>query len=103
MEMPLSRQPASEPPREPRHVSEEPELVEEVAEPGAEDGAGAEVHVEEPWEGYRRMRAKEVIARLGNASAAELTAVRLYESGNQGRQTVLSAVEHSLRTGDRSS
>jgi hypothetical protein len=32
--------------REPRHVSEEPELVEEVAEPGAEHGAGAEVHVE---------------------------------------------------------
>ena len=89
--------------REPRHVSEEPELVEEVAEPGAQDGAGAEVRVEEPWEGYRRMSAKEVIARLGNASAAELTAVGLYENGNQGRQTVLSAVERGLRTANRSS
>src|SRR5690348_4607440 len=29
--------------REPVHVSEEPELVREVAEPGAEDGAGAQV------------------------------------------------------------
>jgi len=94
---------ASQAPREPRHVSEEPELVEEVAEPGAQDGAGAEVRVEEPWEGYRRMSAKEVIARLGNASTAELTAVGLYENGNQGRQTVLSAVERGLRTANRSS
>src|SRR5579884_457940 len=32
------------PAQEPTHVSEEPELVEESADPGAEDGAGPEIH-----------------------------------------------------------
>src|SRR5436309_12999438 len=34
---------------EPAHVSEEPVVVEEFAEPGAEEGAGASVTVDEPW------------------------------------------------------
>ena len=82
----------------PVHVSEEPELVQEVAEPGAEEGAGAEVSILEPWEGYGRMSAKEVIARLADATPAELAAVALYESGNRSRQTVLAAVQRQLRT-----
>ncbi len=51
--------------RAPVHVSEEPELVRESAEPGAEDGAGAAVTVIEPWSGYAQMNAREVIARAG--------------------------------------
>lgn len=82
---------------EPAHVSEEPVLVEEFAEPGAEDGAGAEVHVDPPWDGYERMGAKEVVARLGGADAAELAAVELYEASTRGRQTILNAVERELR------
>ena len=39
--------------QEPVHVSEEPELVREEAEPGAEDGAGAQLRVAEPWNGLR--------------------------------------------------
>ena len=31
---------------------QEPELVETSAEPGAEDGAGAAITVQEPWAGY---------------------------------------------------
>lgn len=85
------------PAEEPTHVSEEPVLVEELAEPGAEDGAGAEIRVQEPWDGYRRMNAREVTARLSDASAAELAAVQLYESTTQGRQTVLAAVQRQLR------
>ena len=88
-------QPAA-PAEDPTHVSEEPELVEELAEPGAEGGAGAELHIREPWDGYRRMNAREVTARLGDASRAELAAVQLYESSTRGRQTVLSAVERQL-------
>jgi len=34
-------------------------LVAEVAEEGAEDGAGAELTVEPPWDGYDRMTAAE--------------------------------------------
>ncbi|MGN6168193.1 MAG: hypothetical protein ACTHQQ_08485 [Solirubrobacteraceae bacterium] len=91
--------PAAEPqPPEPVHVSEEPELVEEVAEPGAEDGAGAAVTVDEPWPGYARMTAKQVIERLAQASPAELAAVQLYESAHRNRQTVRAAAERNLKS-----
>ncbi len=86
------------PPSDAGHVSEEPELVREVADPGVEEGAGAQLVVNEPWDGYARMSAKEVIARLGSATPAELAAVSLYESGNRSRQTVLEAVQRQLRT-----
>jgi hypothetical protein len=92
----VSQQPTPEP--QSVHVSEEPELVREEAEPGAEEGAGPRVIVEEPWEGYARMNAREVIARLARATPAELAAVSLYESGNRSRQTVLAAVQRQLRT-----
>jgi hypothetical protein len=83
--------------REPVHVSREPELVREVAEPGAEDGAGAHVTVIEPWAGYARMNARDVIERARQAGAAELAAVRLYESRHRSRQTVLAAVDRQLK------
>jgi hypothetical protein len=83
---------------EPVHVSEEPVLVEELAEPGAEDGAGASVEIAEPWEGYGRMNAKEIIARLEGCSPAELAVIELYESANRNRETVLAAVERELKT-----
>jgi hypothetical protein len=82
---------------EPVHVSEEPELVDEVAEPGAEDGAGASVHVEEPWDGYEQMRADDVIDRLTGATPAELAAIQLYESKQKSRTTVLKAVRRELQ------
>jgi hypothetical protein len=85
-------------PSEPDHVSEEPVLVDEFAEPGAEEGAGPEVHVDEPWDGYERMNATDIIARLAQCDAAELAAVSLYESGHKGRHTVLAAVERELRS-----
>jgi hypothetical protein len=79
-------------------VSEQPVVVGELAEPGAEDGAGPEVTVIEPWEGYARMTAKQVIARVRRATPAELAGVSLYEGANRGRQTVLAAVERELKT-----
>jgi hypothetical protein len=100
--------PAAEPPawsdeapsplvEEPAHVSEDPVLVEEFAEPGAEDGAGAEVRVDEPWDGYTHMTARDITARLGDANEAELAAVQLYESTHKQRDMVLSAVKRELR------
>jgi hypothetical protein len=85
-------------PEPPVHVSREPELVQEVAEPGAEDGAGAAVTVNEPWPGYARMTAKQVIERLVDATPAELAAVQLYESINRDRQTVRAAAERNLKS-----
>ena len=84
---------------EPVHVSEEPQLVQESAEPGAEDGAGAAVTVMEPWDGYSHMNAREVIARARQAGRAELAAVRLYEARHRSRQTVLAAVDRQLKVG----
>ena len=93
--------PAPEPPApapaEPDHVSEEPVLVDEFAEPGAEDGAGAEVHIDPPWDGYERMNAKQVIARLADADPTELAAIQLYEGANRRRQTVMNAAARELR------
>lgn len=69
----------------------------EVAEPGAEDGAGASIHIAEPWPGYSAMTAKDVIARLVASTPAELAAVELYESTNRDRQTVRAAAERHLK------
>jgi hypothetical protein len=81
----------------PEHVSEEPELVLESAERGAEEGAGASVTVLEPWEGFEGMNARTVISRLSQATAAELAAVQLYERAHRDRRTVLEAVERELQ------
>jgi hypothetical protein len=78
-------------------IDDEPELVEESAEPGAEDGAGAAVEVDEPWPGYADMNANAVIARLREASAAELALVQLHEPAHKRRRTVLEAAERRLR------
>ena len=75
----------------PLHVSEEPILVAEVADDGAEDGAGPELSIDEPWEGYSSMTAAQIRRRLRQADAATIAAVRLYEAANKGRSTVLQA------------
>ena len=66
------------------------------AEPGAEDGASAELQVEEPWEGYAEMTAAEVARRLSKSSVAEVAAVELYERNGKGRKGVLQAAERRL-------
>ncbi len=76
---------------EPLHVSEEPELVAEVAEQGAEAGAGAEVHVDPPWEGYDEMNAADIRDRLQAEDASTAAAVTLYEASRKGRSSVLEA------------
>jgi hypothetical protein len=81
----------------PAHVSEGLELVESFAEPGAEDGVGAVVHVDEPWKGYKHMTANEIIADLGDATPEQLAAVQLYERAHRSRRTVLTATERQLR------
>jgi hypothetical protein len=80
----------------PAHVSEELQFVESFAEPGAEEGAGAAVHVMEPWHGYREMTANGIIERLDDASSEELAAVVLYEGGHRGRLTVIAEARRRL-------
>jgi hypothetical protein len=81
----------------PDHVDEELVLVAEVAEEGAEDGAGPELHVDEPWDGYDQMTAADIRDRLAAASGAEAAAVELYEATKKSRSSVLDAAERALR------
>jgi hypothetical protein len=90
-------EPAPAPPAPPTHVSEEPVLVRESAETGAEEGAGAAVTVLEPWSGYGHMNARDVIDRVRTASMAELAAMRLYEARHRARRTVLAAVDRRMK------
>jgi hypothetical protein len=81
----------------PDHVDEDPVLVAEVAEEGAEDGAGAELHIDAPWEGYDRMTAGEIRDRLAAATTAEAAAVELYESTHKKRRSVIDAAARGVR------
>jgi hypothetical protein len=81
----------------PDHVDEEVVLVAEVAEEGAEEGAGAELHIDEPWEGYDKMTAPQINDRLAVATAELAATVELYESAGKARRTVLEAAERALR------
>jgi hypothetical protein len=81
----------------PLHVSTEPELVEEFSEPGAEDGAGAQVRVAEPWPEYRHLKASDVIARLSSATREELAAVELFELAGANRKSVVVAAQQALK------
>jgi hypothetical protein len=81
---------------EPAHVSEEPELVAEAAETGAEDGAGAEVAVDEPWPGYDEMSAPDIEDRLVTEGAETAAAVSLYETSRKGRASVLEAASRKM-------
>jgi len=81
----------------PDHVDEGSVLVAEVAEEGAEDGAGAELTVEPPWDGYDRMTAADIGDRLSAGTAAEAAAVELYESTHKNRRSVKDAAERALR------
>jgi hypothetical protein len=90
-------EPASPFADEPAHVSEEPVLVEEIAEPGAEDGAGAQLRILEPWPGYKAMKAADIISRLASASREELAAVELYELAGRNRKSVVAAAQQALK------
>jgi hypothetical protein len=84
-------------PDEAVHVSEEPELVEEFAEPGAEHGAGAQLRIVEPWEGYDEMKAADVVERVALATREELAAIELYEHAGRNRKSVVAAARRALK------
>lgn len=93
--------PEPEPAPEPEHVDRDAVVVAESADAGAADGAGAAIRVDEPWPGYSKLNAKDVTAQLATADAAMLAVVRLYESANRGRRTVLEDVDRRLATAGR--
>jgi hypothetical protein len=68
-------------------------VAERETEGGGPGGVGAEVRIDEPWDGYARMTAPEVVERLVGADEATRAVVRLYEAANRNRATVLRATE----------
>jgi hypothetical protein len=78
------------------HVSREAVVVAESADAGAAEGAGAQITVAEPWEGYAGLTAKEVNDRLATASPASLAVARLYETAHRNRVTVLRQIDRRL-------
>jgi hypothetical protein len=81
----------------PVHVSEEPELVQELAEPGAEEGAGAQLRIVEPWAGYDEMKAADIVQRMAFATREELAAVELFELARRNRKSVVAAAQRALK------
>ena len=90
-------QPLDETREKAKTIDDEPELVAELAEPGAEDGASAELEVDQPWDGYEDQTADEVVARIGEVDAAVLAVLELYERSHKDRRTVLGAAERRRR------
>jgi hypothetical protein len=82
----------------PDHVDEEVVLVAETAEDGAEGGAGPELHIDPPWDGYDKMTAADIRDRLIGASAAEAATVELYEAAHKSRRTVMDAAARALKS-----
>lgn len=89
-------------PGEPEPPVETPtELVAESADAGAQDGAGPQVRVDEPWDGYASMTAQEIVDRLDAASDEELAVVAMYEALHRDRRTVVEAAERALSRNSR--
>ena len=68
----------------------------ESADAGAADGAGAQIRVGEPWNGYGSLTAREIIDRLAAATAETLAVARLYETTHRNRVTVIREIDRRL-------
>src|SRR5512132_468391 len=81
---------------EPPHVDEGATVVAEFAESGAEEGAGAEVELHEPWDGYDGMTSDQILPHLLDATSESVAAVILYERFTRGRTSVIQEAERQL-------
>ena len=82
-------------PEEPIEVEEE--LVEQVAERGAETTPGPEIQIAPPWEGYDRMKVGEIRDRMQAVDTAAAGMVEIYERANKNRRSVIEAAERAQR------
>ncbi|HYJ00460.1 MAG TPA: hypothetical protein VEX36_12395 [Thermoleophilaceae bacterium] len=85
------------PPPGAKQVDDDPVPVAEFGGEGAETAAGAQIHIDEPWDGYDGMTAAQIQKRLTKANRAVVAAVSLYEGSGRGRRSVLGAADRRLR------
>ena len=81
---------------EPDHVDREAVVVAESADDGAAGGAGAQIRIGEPWEGYSSLTVKEINEQLATAGPEALAVARLYETANRNRVTVIKEIDRRL-------
>jgi hypothetical protein len=89
--------PVVPPPPGAKQIDDDPVPVAEFSEAGAEDGAGAQVSIDEPWDGYDGMTAAQIQQRLAAADRAVVAAVSLYEGSGRSRVSVIRAADRRLR------
>jgi hypothetical protein len=89
--------PVVPPPPGAKSVDDDPVPVAEFAEEGAEQGAGAQIDIEAPWEGYDGMTAAQIQKRISGADSAMVAAVSLYEGSRRGRRSVIDAADRRLK------
>jgi hypothetical protein len=85
------------PPPGAKQVDDDPVPVAEFGGEGAETATGAQIHIDEPWDGYDGMTAAEIQKRLNKANRAVVAAVSLYEGSGRGRRSVMGAADRRLR------
>jgi hypothetical protein len=69
------------------------QVEDEVVESEGAAAPGATLRVDEPFAGYDRMKAADIVSRLRSGDAATKAVVRLYESTHKKRKSVLAATE----------
>lgn len=80
-----------------KEVDDAPVPVAEFGGEGAEEDAGAEVHVDPPWDGYDDMTAAQIAERLEDAGREMVATVALYEGMKRDRRSVVRAADRRLR------
>lgn len=85
------------PPPGAKQVDDAPVPVAEFGGEGAETAAGAQIHIDEPWDGYDGLTAAQIQKRLTKANRAVVAAVSLYEGSKRGRRSVIGAADRRLR------
>jgi hypothetical protein len=82
-------------PTSPKHTSQKAPSSTDSATAAAstEDAAADAASVAEPFAGYDHLGSAAVVARLGELSAAQRRAVRVYETANRNRRTILGRLD----------
>jgi hypothetical protein len=63
----------------------------ELVESEGSASPGGDLRVAEPWPGYAKLRAAEIVDRLSGADAATRAVVKLYETTHRNRRSVVEA------------
>ena len=78
---------------ESRFKRDSDQVEDELVESEGAAAPSATLRVDEPFDGYDKLRAPEIVARVRESDGAVKAVVRLYESTHKKRKSVLAATE----------